>query len=282
MSLRYFILLGCLICFVLQAAAQTGGGSAIVSVIINSESPEESVDAVNTTVALLNELDSRSLNASVFVTGDMAKAYPLYITLVGSKPNHELGLAGKSTDEDLGSVSASDMEVLLLRSKSDIESNYVCGGNSVEVKGFLPQPTTFESGEIPYAVLEGLDLGYFVDDADYVAQGSFWPYSLENSTLYIVPVSQSEDYMYLSDRNAKDEGLSADDWFGTLSTSFNNSASSGDPMVVVFHNYISGSGDYLEAYRKFVSFVASENATFVSTGGLVEMAKSRPSDESSA
>jgi hypothetical protein len=149
MSLRYFILLGCLICFVLQAAAQTGGGSAIVSVIINSESPEESVDAVNTTVALLNELDSRSLNASVFVTGDMAKAYPLYITLVGSKPNHELGLAGKSTDEDLGSVSASDMEVLLLRSKSDIESNYVCGGNSVEVKGFLPQPTTFESGEIP-------------------------------------------------------------------------------------------------------------------------------------
>ena len=52
-------------------------------------------------------------------------------------------------------------------------------------------------------------------------------------------------------------------------------------MVVLFHNFVSGEdSEYMKAFRKFVDFAVSKNATFVTTMDLVEMAKrNQPNDQ---
>jgi len=53
------------------------------------------------------------------------------------------------------------------------------------------------------------------------------------------------------------------------------------PVVVLFHNFVSGEdSEYMTAFKKFIDFAASKNATFVTTMDLVEMAKrNHPNDQ---
>ena len=44
-------------------------------------------------------------------------------------------------------------------------------------------------------------------------------------------------------------------------------------MVVVFTNTVSGSDEYLDAYKKFVEYATSKGASFVTTKELVESHK---------
>ena len=49
-----------------------------------------------------------------------------------------------------------------------------------------------------------------------------------------------------------------------------------DPMVVIFHNFVSGEDPiYMEAFEKFIDYAVSENATFVSTNELIELTKNK-------
>jgi hypothetical protein len=56
---------------------------------------------------------------------------------------------------------------------------------------------------------------------------------------------------------------------------FDESSENGDPLVVIFSNLVSGSGDYLDAYKKFIDYALSKQAAFVTTLQLVDMAASR-------
>ncbi|MCX6676419.1 MAG: hypothetical protein NTU95_00550 [Methanothrix sp.] len=63
------------------------------------------------------------------------------------------------------------------------------------------------------------------------------------------------------------------DWYNQLAGKFDESAGKGEPMVVVFTNTVSGSGEYLDAYKKFVEYAVGKGASFVTTKELVESAK---------
>jgi hypothetical protein len=46
-------------------------------------------------------------------------------------------------------------------------------------------------------------------------------------------------------------------------------------MVVIFSNLVSGSGDYLDAYKKFIDYAISRRAAFVTTLQLVDMSAAK-------
>lgn len=270
----------------------------IVNVMIGAEldpgsgdmPPEEKRNLeVEPIIQMLNEIDPRGLNVTVYVTGDFVSEfagnawYKLYVTRVGSKPNHELAIYGMTTDEKLSTTPYTEQYGLIREAKRLVESAYICGGRVIEVKGFMPQ--SFDQSETTYNILDKTGIKY---DAGYQAgvlyapghEDDVWPYPVENRNFYAVPVSthqHSKDLVPLSDQNSKDVlGLNGSQWYDLLVGEFEECRENKDPMVVIFHNTVSGlDEEYLEAYSDFIEYAASNNANFVSTLELVEMAGSR-------
>ncbi|MHC1631972.1 MAG: hypothetical protein ACXQT4_06805 [Methanotrichaceae archaeon] len=95
---------------------------------------------------------------------------------------------------------------------------------------------------------------------------------------YAVPLSThklSGEIMPLSDRFAKEDlGLTGSQWYNLLVDEFDECNDNDEPMVVIFHNFVSGEDDeYMSAFEKFVQYSTSKNAKFVKTSELVEIAK---------
>jgi hypothetical protein len=109
-----------------------------------------------------------------------------------------------------------------------------------------------------------------------------WPYLLENHTFYAVPVSTfsvAGEMHYACDLCSKQVfGWNGTQWSDFLIEKFFECSDRGDLLVVIFHNLVAGEdSEYLTAFKKFVDFAASENASFVTTMDLVEIAKRNPS-----
>lgn len=302
MTLSRQILYGCFICsaLVFLAGAADEDGTATVNVMIGADlypgSSEMTDDEkwnleVNSLVQMLNEVDPRGLNVTIFVTGDYVSEfagkamYKLYVTRIGSKPNHELAIYGTTSGETLGTMSYGEQYPLLREAKRLVESAYICEGRVIEVRGFLPQ--SFSQSEITRGILDRIGIEY---DAGYQAgliyepghENDTWPYPVGGHNFSAVPISThqiSGGLVPLSDRFAKDVlDLSGPQWQDLLTGEFDECAERGEPMVVIFTNVVSGQDEeYLEAYRNFIDHAASEEARFVSTLELVEMARSRAS-----
>ena len=219
---------------------------------------------------LLNEADSRKLNVTISVTGDVAHSlYPLYITMLGTKANHELAMGGMSNGEKL--VSFEDADARLIKAKSYVESDYVCGGKQLKVAGYVPQVDSLNQSE--YKILDDLGLSYMLDDTGLPeSQGKSMPYLMNGSSFYVVPVSSSTN-LPMWDMKAKEAAMNDTDWYNLLVSRFDESAAKGEPFVVVFTNTVSGSSPYLDAYKKFVEYAVSKGASFVTTKELVERSK---------
>jgi len=267
--------LGLLLAQLLLAGANAAGESGSVNLIIKMEqSPEKGLSRadteMNSTINLLNEVDSRALMATIAVTGDIAnELYPLYVTALGTKENHELIVSGMSSGE--GAASFEDQEARLRKAKRYVEDDYVCGGKQITVAGYLPQNGSFnQSG---YKILDDLGLLYLVDDAGLSeSRGKNAPYLMEGFSFYIVPVTDSGG-IRLVDSAAEKAGLNGTQWYDLLVSSFDQASARGETIVAVFTNTISGSGEYLDAYKKFVEYAAGKGAQFVTTKELVESIK---------
>jgi len=279
--LLLFLGLACLVAQGFLAGAVSKDESSVVNLMIDMErSPEAAGKTIaekenlemNSTINLANEVDSKNLNVTIFVTGDIAsKYYPLYVTLLGSKSNHELALGGMSRDD--AQVSFDEQDARLRKTKRLVEEDYVCGGYQFKAAGYKPQLNSFNQSA--YKVMDDIGLMYLVDDTGIPeSTGKSWPYLLENHTFYVVPVSISGS-VRLWDTSARDAGMNGTQWYDILVSRFDESGTNGEPLVAIFTNTVSGSGDYLNAYKKFVEYAASKNATFVMSKQLVEMAKTR-------
>jgi hypothetical protein len=262
---------------VFSAAADESG--TLLNLMIDMEQSSQAAEQppavgrmleVNSTINLTNELDPRGLNFTIYVIGEIAdQTYPLYVTLLGSKTNHELALAGMSTGESL--VSLSDQETRIRRAKRYIENDYVCGGRQFKVEGYKPQPDSVN--ESTYQLLDNLGIKYLVDDFGLVESDEFWPYQMNNYSFYLVPISRSNGAI-LSDRIAKQEGINASQWYDLLVKASEDAKAKGEPLSVVFTNTVSGSDDYLNSFRKFVEYSVDNGAQFLTTTELVERVKS--------
>jgi hypothetical protein len=67
---------------------------------------------------------------------------------------------------------------------------------------------------------------------------------------YVVPVSEGHAFR-MHDGAAKAAGLNGTNWYNQLASKFDESAGKGGPMVVVFTNTVSGSGEFLDAYKMY-------------------------------
>jgi len=274
-----FVGLACLVAQLLFAGVAAKEEAGVINLIVDmeesalaeGESPAEKENLeMNSTINLLNEVDSRDLKATISVTGDIAnERYPLYITMLGTKENHELIMGGMSSGEKL--VSFEDQDARLRKTRRYVEDDYVCGGKQFKVAGYLPQPNSFNQSS--YKILDDLEILYLIDDTGLPeSQNRAMPYLMDGFDFYVVPVSEDKGFL-MRDASAKAAGMNGTDWYNLLASKFDESAGKGETMVVVFTNTISGSDEYLDAYKKFVEYAAGKGASFVTTKELVESGK---------
>lgn len=250
--------------------------------IAPSATPEDVRAAGDSLINLINEIDPKGRNTTIFVSGEMATLYRLGITLQGTMTNHELALYGNNSGDELSSLSAADQEALLADANSRLYHCYVCGGKHVNIKGFRPQ--NFEQNDDTLRTLENLSILYdagFQEGLIYLPghENDTWPYLISGFKLYAVPVSTASlqgENMVLYDKYARDEKkLSGSEWYDLLHKKFDESANAGSPVVVIFSNLVSGEGEYLDAYRDFLDYAESKGAKFVTTLQLVDMAAAK-------
>jgi peptidoglycan/xylan/chitin deacetylase (PgdA/CDA1 family) len=290
MSIINWLRLNCLVLatlFILTGSSISE--EVVVNAMIDFDSPSNiDPDHVNQVFQSMNNLtnviDSSGLNATIFASGETAVSQRLFVTNLGKKPNHELALNGNIKDEKLSSMTYSEQLDLLTNAKKNIDSCHICGGKIISVQGFRPQ--SFDQNSDTFKVLQ--DLG-FIYTAGFKAgtlylpghENDTWPYPIEGFNLSAVPISSyhlSGENIYLSDRNAKEEmNLSGSKWYDLLVDKFDEAAINGDPMVVIFNNQVSGSGDYLEAFKNFINYATSKKAKFVTTMDLVNMSQAKSS-----
>ena len=275
----FFAGLAILMAQLLFAGACAQNGTGVLNLIIKMEqSPlaegksqvEKENLEMNSTINLLNEVDSKGHVVSISVTGDIANSiYPLYVTMLGSKENHELMMGGMNGGDKL--VSFEDQDARLRKTKRYVEDDYICGGKQSKVAGYLPMPDSFNQSQ--YKILDDLAILYLVDEMGLPeSQGKIAPYLMNGSAFYVVPVSEGQACR-MQDGSAKAAGLNGTQWYNQLVGKFDDSAGKGEPMVVVFTNTVSGSDEYLDAYKKFVEYATSKGASFVTTKELVESHK---------
>jgi len=280
MRMMYFALLACIVAQQLLSGAMAIDGSGALSIIVKMDQApqpegksqlEKDAIEMNTTTNLTNVLDSRKSNFTISVTGDIAyKLHPLYVTMLGTKNNHELIMGGMTSGEGL--MSFEDQDARMRKNKKYVEDDYVCGGKQFLVAGYLPQPDSYNMSS--YKIMDDLGLLYLVDDKGLPeSQGKSMPYPMEGFGFYVVSVSESQG-IRLSDAAAKAAGLNGTQWYDALAGKLDESKGTGEPMVVVFTNVVSGSGEYLDAYKKFIEYAAGKDASFITTRDLVNSYKS--------
>ncbi len=229
---------------------------------------------------LTSAADSSGLNATIYVSGDLASGNRVGI-MSQSRPNHELALHGNSMDEKLSSLPYDSQESSLTRANRSLSISYICEQSHPEISGFMPH--AFDQNNDTFNILEKLGIVY---DAGFQAglicrpghENDTWPYPIGGYNLTAVPVSTYSilgERLYLDDGYIKKQkNFSSSQWYDLLTKKFDESAKNGDPMVIIFSNLVSGRSDYLDAYTKFLDYAKSKGAVFVTTMQLVEMAAS--------
>jgi len=289
-----FPIFGFAVCLVFLAIS-SGPASAnpvYVNLMIDATFPTnptqiETDSAFGLILNLTNILDERGLNGTIFVTPEMATNQSILVTTLGMRVSHEL--AAKVTDQSFSTMPFIEQEAHLMQAKMSIDSDHICEGpsaNTVNTRGFMLLSSQNES---VYNILDALGTLYYVglnqgNDQRQAQDKDSWPYHMANHSLYVVPIGSyrsNGERILLSDLIIKyEKGLSGPQWHDILVSRFDQSVEDGVPMVVLFNSSTSGSGDYLDAYREFIDYAASKNASFISTLDLVNETMARnPSDQ---
>jgi hypothetical protein len=237
---------------------------------------------------IYNSMIKEDIPSTMFFTQDVSSSQiSLYLTQIGLYGDIEFGMSSNHSGEKLSSKPYSEQLAILQSSKKYADTCHVCGKNEKPILGFKPQ--SFDQNEDTYKALDEIGLEY---DAGFQAgilyapghENDVWPYLVEGHKFYAVPVSTytlSGKKVPLQDSYFKDNGLSATQWYDALVGKFDEIQGKDEPLVFSITTSISGSGDYLDALKRFLSYATSNDASFVNTKQLVDMAKAGVHDVSS-
>jgi len=145
-----------------------------------------------------------------------------------TQPVHELGIAVK---EDLEGQPESYQRGILANVKTVVETARYCGSPLNVITGCLPHghdQTTID-------VLASMDIPMCVG-------GNF-------------PVNA----IPLSDKAAKESGLSAADWLNVLK----DAVLSGEDLVIILDTSISGNGDWLTTFKAYIKWAKANGGVFI-------------------
>lgn len=257
--------------------------SAIVNLMIDFDVPDPGqLDEVDSSaIKLINEINSRSLNATIFLTQDItSSSLRLRATRIGRFGNYELAMSGNITNEDLTSLTYSEQEKILSKSKNLAEDCYICGVNEIFVKGFLPQ--SFAQNEDTFRALDSIGIEYNVGFQEGIIyapghQEDVWPYKLKDHKFYAVPISSIDldgEKLPLSDQLIREKGKNGDQWYGMLVSKFDEAVIQKEPLILLLSTSLSGGdAEYRNAFARFLDYALLKNAGFISTIDLVDMSK---------
>jgi hypothetical protein len=286
--MRYLAYCGIAICLLavsLTGESQSASKPSIVSLMIDFNMPPSSnYDQIKASesnlIDIYNELVKRSLNGTLFLTQDVTSSDSrLFMAQLGQNNLFELAISGNHSDEHLSSLSYDEQKAILERSKMLTEACKVCGVNEIIVRGFMPQ--SFDQNADTYKALDEAGIEYntgFQAGVLYAPghENDVWPYRVENHEFYAVPVSTyvlSGEKMPLDDQYAKEKGLSSSQWYDLLVAKLNEISGKDEPLAIRLSTSTSGTGDYLDALKKFLDYAVSNDAKFVKASDLVNMSR---------
>ncbi|HWQ18249.1 MAG TPA: hypothetical protein VN455_00605 [Methanotrichaceae archaeon] len=289
MYIQKWLLWASALCLILSfsvAGSESQSAPTIVNIMIDYDTPAHPTsDQLSASRekfdAIIQELYNRNLNATTYLTTEVTSTSErLVLTMTGSNPKFEYALGGNNSGEMLSTMSYSEQKALLAMMKEWVDLAHYCGINTRDARGFKPQ--LFDQNEDTFRVLDEMNMDY---DAGFKAgvlylpghEVDVWPYPVEGHNFYAVPVSTYDlngEKVYLSDKYIKTEKhQSATEWSDLLISKFDQAAASGEPVVAIFSISVSGSGEYLGAFKRFLNYAVSKNAKFVTTMELVDLTK---------
>lgn len=272
----------CLMVMALTGTSQSA--SPVISLIIDPSIPEDfsndQLDEMNSDlVSIINVIVPipRNYNYSLSLVQDVSLADRLFLAQLGFGPRVDLAISGKNSNEMLSKKSYEEQKAILERSKEIVESAKICGENEIIVRGFMPQ--SFDQNEDTYKALDDLGILYnmgFQAGILYAPghEDDVWPYRVEKHEFYAVPISTIEfsgEKVPLDDRFLKDKGISASQYYDLLTAKLDEILNKDEPMVVSLTTSVSGKGDYLEEFKRFIDYAEAKGAKFVKPYELVEM-----------
>ncbi len=278
------ILFACCFLFLFSlGSAQSTEKPVVVNLMIDADVPpspseEQGYQTEAMLNAMLTEIEGKTLGATIISTQDVLATYTrMRITRIGANPKFELAMSGNNSRELLSTESYAKQKDVLEKSKKYTEGCKYCGINEITVSGFMPQ--SFDQNEDTYKALDDLEIRY---DAGYQAgiiyapghELDVWPYKVEGHQFYAVPVSSynlSGKLVPLQDKYFNDSDLGSNAWYDALTGTFVAAQKNGQPMVIALTTSVSGSGNYLDALKRFLNFALSNKASFVTTMDLVNM-----------
>jgi hypothetical protein len=286
----YWSIFACLLLITMIGVSQSEDKTSIVNMMITADVPisptdEQAKEAEANLLAIFDEIDRRNLLATVFATDDLVSTNArLRLTAIGINPKFELAMSGTHLDEKISSESYDLQRTALIKSRQSVETCQVCGKNEITIRGFLPQ--SFDQNQDTYKILDELGIEY---NAGFQAgilyakghENDVWPYQVEGHKFYAVPVSTytlSDKRLVLQDSYFNDSGLGASQWYDALTGKLDEIQGKDEPLVVSLTTSTSGSGDYLDAFKRFMDYAVSKKASFVTTKQLVDMTKANVRD----
>jgi hypothetical protein len=285
--IAYSIAAICLFGMILAGESQAANKPVILNIMLDMDSPaspteDQLIEVEKNFIPINNAMSSepQDLNYTLFLVRDVSEGKRLYIARIGLDPSLELGISGNHSNEKLSTKPYEEQEAILRRNKEFVTAAKVCGTNVINVKGFKPQ--SFDQNEDTYKALDELGIEYntgFQAGILYAPghENDVWPYKVEGHKFYAVPVSfvtLSGEKMPLDDRYAMDKGLSGTQWYDLLANKLDEVSGKDEPMVVSLSTSVSGQGEYLDAYKRFIDYAKSKEVRFANTIDLVNMARS--------
>ena len=142
----------------LPGGALGSENSAVVNVMIDvnsflsSPNPKQVNITHKSLINLTNAIDAKRLNVTYFLSGDAIPVERLYLTYLGELPRRELAMGGMNANERLKSMSSSRQREQLEKMKKYVKACHVCGGKTIDPKGFKPHVAL--QNEDTYRILE--------------------------------------------------------------------------------------------------------------------------------
>lgn len=229
--------------------------------------------------AIVNELRSRGITATIFVTQDYANDHAVLIQQF-DEWGFEIALHGKSTGEQLATMTYEEQKTRLTNAKTAVQGCIDCGTGR-EVKAFRPQ--YFSQNEDTYRVLD--ELG-FTSNSGFKAKLSYadghaddvWPYAMPSHSFNVVPLSSvvhDGARIYVCDiACANSMGLTAAQWGQVLTLAYQDAVANNTPLVPLFHGWYTGNSTSYTYWQPFLDFLdlIEGRVTFVTTSELAATA----------
>ncbi|NLX05195.1 MAG: polysaccharide deacetylase family protein [Phycisphaerae bacterium] len=229
---------------------------------------------------MTDELESRGINATIYVSADFASAHAAEVHGLYGK-GFEIALHGYSTGEQLATMTYDDQKDVLCRALAAVKGCAACGVGQ-PVVGFRPQ--YFSQNADTCKILDELEFEYNsgykvgVQDADgFTPQADPVPADGRSfNVLAITTTSHEEELIYLCDISCAMAHQFTPEQFGELlSAAVQECRQNGRPLVALFHGWYTGDSDTYDYWTKFTAFLdeleALENISFVTSRQLVDL-----------